>query len=376
MIRKLLTMLFVFTTAILNTSAQKTIFFTGTTNQQTEKPICVYELDESTGSLRLINKLEGGKGPSYICISTDGKYLYAGDETIADPEKNESRINAYKIDNNSWQTENIGSRSSHGIHPCHLSIDSKNRRLFTANYVSGSIAVHSIEENGEPGKAISVCQFKGSGPNASRQESPHAHFIIASPDDNYVYSCDLGTDKIMIFQSLEEGEIVPNKTQTFLSLAPGSGPRHMVFHPNKNFAFILTELSNEVISCHYQPKDGSLKIVNRQSSLEIAGNENSFAAAIRIHSNGKYLYCSNRGENSIAVFKINRKGRLSKIQSFKEKIGIVRDFNISPSGKYLIAGNQDKNEIIVLKIDKKGKLSATNGRIEAKKVTCIAFYPN
>lgn len=360
---------------VWNGQAQNTIIFTGTTNTVEEKTIHILNLDEDNTELKLLSSVNGGKGPGYLVISTDGSFLYAVCEEIFQNKGQDRSLNAFRINNKDWKLENLNTVSSHGIHPCHISLSPDGKVLFTANYTSGSVSSFPVNSDGTIADANSVFIHEGSGPDKSRQEGPHAHFIQASPDGRYVYSADLGIDKILIYKLSPDGKMIQNTDAPFLQLKPGSGPRHMAFHSNGKLVFILNELSNEVVSCNYDPLTGNLSVKDIKSTLEKGFNEYSKAAAIRIHPNGKYLYCSNRGENSIAVFRINQNGSLEKIQSFKEGIETVRDFNITPSGKYLIAGNQGKNEIILLQLKNDGQIIPTGKSMQITEPTCIVFYP-
>lgn len=355
-------------------SAQKTIFFTGTTNAKEINSITVCELDESTSEISIIKQTPGGQRPGYLVISKDKNFLYSVSSENFAGNKNENSLNAFKIEKESWNLTQLNQQSSHGLNPCHISLSPSEKTLFTANYTSGSISSYPILKNGNIGESLSNIQLEGSGPNKSRQEGPHAHYINTSIDGKYVYASDLGTDKIMICKLSKKGKLLKNMKAEYFELSPGSGPRHMDFHKNGKFVYIINELSNEVISCLYDASNGSLTQIDKDNTVSEAFNGKSTSAAIHIHPNGEYLYCSNRGENSISVFKIESDGQLTKIQIFTEGMGMLRDFNISPSGQFLIAGNQAENEIVLLKVDDEGKLSSTGKVLNMGQPTCIVFY--
>ena len=352
--------------------AQTSIFFVGTANSKIENSIQICSFNQKTGELNILKEIKGGKGPGYLVRSENGKYLYTTSENMFNEK--ESSVQVFSISKNNWELVKINAQSSKGKHPCHISYDPKYKRIMTANYSSGSIAVHPVTKTGEIREAISNYKHTGSGPNKSRQEGPHAHYINCSADGKYVYSADLGIDKIMVYKTLKDGSIVPNQDFPFLKMEPGSGPRHLAFHKNGNFLFILNELSNEIVSCSYNSKDGSLHVLDKKSTLEPNHKKPTKAGAIRIHPNGKYLYCTNRGDNSIAVFKTDKEGKLDKIQTFRENVGVIRDFNMSKNGKFLIAGNQQEGEIIICEIAKDGILSPTSWKVELDAPSCIEIY--
>ncbi|MCF8381607.1 MAG: lactonase family protein [Bacteroidales bacterium] len=371
---KYLILLSITMTLINPLSAQKTLFFTGTTNAKEINSIAVCELDESKSEISIISKMKGGQRPGYIAISKDRKFLYAVSSEYFEGNKNENSLNAFKIEKESWSLTPLNQQSSMGINPCYISLSPSGKTLFTANYTSGSISSYPVLKNGSIGKSISFFQLEGTGPDKSRQEGPHAHYISTSIDGKYVYATDLGTDKVMIYKLDKKGRLLENKDSKFLNLDPGAGPRHMVFHKNGKFVYIINELNNEVVSCVYNASNGTLTVVDKDKTTSEKFEGKSSSAAIHIHPGGKYLYSSNRGENCISVFKIENDGSLTNIQIFTEGMGMLRDFNISPSGLFLIAGNQAENELVLLKIDENGKLSSTGQILSLSEPTCVVFY--
>ncbi len=361
---------------ILNTipmNAQKSTFFVGATDRDSDKAIAICRLDEQDGNFEVVAMADGGKRPGYLALSSDKQFLFAVSSEKSKGSENEHSINAFSLAKETNALKHLNTRPSRGMNPTHISVNPVYDFVYAANYGSGSVVSFAFDDSGKLSEPLSSFQHEGSGPNPERQKGPHAHYIHASNNGKYVYSADLGIDKIMIYKQEGNGELIPNKKQEFLKLSPGSGPRHMAFHENGQWAFILTELSNEVIACKINNMDGSLKITDIKSTLEKDDRSSTKAAAIRIHPNGKYLYCSNRGVNSIAVFEIMENGSLRKKGSFTEDIGEVRDFNISPSGDYLIAGNQDKDEIVLFKVESDGSLRATGKKLSLSMPSCVIF---
>jgi 6-phosphogluconolactonase len=355
-------------------NSQKTTFFVGTTDRNLEKAVAIYHMDEKTGDMELFKKANGGIRPGYLALSNDKNFLFAVSSENYEGMENEQSINAFKINDKVSELSHINQQPSRGKNPTHISVNPVYDIVYAANYNSGSVVSYAFDENGRLTPPLSSFQHEGSGPNTDRQKGPHAHYIHASMNGKYVYSADLGIDKIMIYKQEKNGEITPNENQEFLKLEPGSGPRHMAFHKNRKWVFILTELSNEVVACKINNENGSLEIIDKKSTLDEEPSVFTKAAAIRIHPNGKYLYASNRGVNSIAVFEIMEDETIRLKENFYKDIGVVRDFNISPSGKYLIAGNQDEDKIVLLKINEDGSLEPKGKTLPVSKPSNIVFY--
>ena len=358
---------------IININAQEIMFYTGTTSFDLVKSVQVGDLDEENVDMCFQNACEGGIRPGYLAPSHDSKFIYAVSGEFYDADKSINMINAFQLESNGLNLKKIDSKACFGRNPCHISLSPDNKMVMWANYNSGDFGIYRIRPDGSFGDSLAFIRHSGSGPNKERQEMAHAHYITSSPDGKFIFVSDLGIDKIMIYTFNEEDELIPNPSQTYLELNPGSGPRHLAFHPDKNLMYILNELSSTLVACKFDPVRGTLQIVDEQSTLLNNDINQSKAAAIRIHPNGKYLYCSNRGENSIAVFSVKKSGKPEKIQSFSKGIGFVRDFNISPSGKYLIAGNLQANELVLLKVLKNGKLYTTGKKLGIESPSCIVF---
>lgn len=363
----LLFILFLFLTLSLKT--QTNYFYVGSATDQVTEPISLCSLDLSDGNLTKIQSFSGTKSSSYVCLSPGEDFLYAinGGNAVA----------SFSIDPQTKYLRFINTEAVKGQGACHLSVSPDNKFLMVANYSSGNVVVLPILPDRSLKPVTSAMQHSGSGPNKERQEGPHAHYIKTSPDGNYVFAVDLGIDKVMIYaMDSSTGQLSENVNQSFLQLAPGAGPRHMIFHPNEKFAYVLNELHSSVTACTYDTQKGVLSTINTYPMLPENFNEFSKAAAIRIHPSGKFLYASNRGHDSMAVFKIKKNGQLKRIQIIQDGIEWPRDFNLDPSGKYMLVANRHKNEIIVFLVGKNGKLSTTGNRLEIAQPTSVEFFLN
>lgn len=348
-------------------------FYLGTSDKDLENPIKLCELNLDNPSISLVDSFAGSIAPSYISFSPDENYLYAGSRPSGDEN---GQINSYKVDKNTFDIELQNSQSSMGIGPAHLSVHPGGKTVLASNYSSGTVATLPVDEAGRVEPANSFFQHEGSGPVESRQAEPHAHFISADPSGNYVLSVDLGADKVFIYcYSKDSGKIEPNENQPYLEIEAGAGPRHLVFHPSGKWFYVINELNSTLSFCSFNATTGESKLIKSISTLlpEDVDIEN-YPAAIRIHTNGKFLYSSNRGHNSIALFSVGDDGSPTLIETKSTEGDWPRDFNIDPSGNFLIVANQRSNNLTAFKIDQEdGTLESLNISTETSEPTCVLF---
>ena len=269
----------------------------------------------------------------------------------------------------------INVESSHGGAPCHIITDREGKNLFTANYAGGSVAVLPIGANGTLQSATSVHQHKGKSVNPQRQEAPHAHSINLDPQQHFAFVADLGLDRVMIYRWHPETHQLSPNNPDHLKLPAGSGPRHFSFHPSGKYAFVIGELSSKLFSLQYDAESGSLKILDSASTLPENFKGDTSTAEVLVHPNGKFVYVSNRGQDSIAVFSFDAKtGKVKRVGQAKDQIRVPRNFRIDPTGKWLLVASQDGNSIQSFAIDpESGLLKATGQIITVGNPVCIRF---
>ena len=352
---------------ILPMKAQTTRLFVGTTNSEVDRSLTMLKLDEETGRLSIAKQFEAGTRPGYLAINGDFLYAVSSDEQ----RENENTIRAFKISNQGNDLKLINEVSSLGINPCHVAIGRSGKSVFTANYTSGSIAQYHVKQDGGLTDDQYFEQFTGSSVNESRQSSPHAHYINATIDNKFVLTADLGTDKVMI-HVVKNGKLAAYDHQPFAQLPPGSGPRHLEFHPNNQWIYVLNELNSTLTMVKYQ--DGRFDVGGTVSTLPPDFKGVSKSAAIRLHPGGSIIYASNRGSNSISVFELDKAGSPTMIQNFGDQLGWIRDFNVTPSGKFLVAGNEKSHEIVLLKLKPSGQIQEPVSSIELSNPSCFVFY--
>lgn len=340
--------------------------YVGTYTTGEGKGIYSFEMDLSTGLIDNV-KLEAELGnPTYLNLDKENKFLYS-----AIKKDKSGGVASFSINPITKALDLINYELTEGNSPCHVSLHSKNLYAFSANYHKGICEVYPINKDGSVKPVLSKAVHEGSGPNKERQEKAHVHFTSLTPDEKYLCAIDLGMDK-MVTYTVDKGILSKHNE---LSLKPGSGPRHMDFHPNKKFAYIVTELSSEILALEYDSSNGVFKEIEYVSALPSDYIGENLGSAIHISLDGKYLYASNRGHDSIATFSIDSaSGRLSLVSHTSSEGNHPRDFNIDPTGKFLVVANKDTNNIVPFLIDKAtGKLTKINSGISIPNPVCIKF---
>jgi len=334
------------------------------------KGIYLADFDSKTGKLSAPSEVSDTAAPSYLTIHPDGKYLYAVNEA------REGSVTAFSIENGSGKLTQINSVSVKSAGPCYIAIDKPGHWAITANYSGGSITVLPIESGGKLGEAAEFIQHKGSGPNRDRQTAPHPHWVGFVPKSNLVLVTDLGTDEISIYTFNQKTGSLTVGPQAFMTIPPGSGPRHGVMALSGKFFYAITELSNIITEYYYNNEVKQFTAINSVSTLPDGFKGDNTGAEIAMHPSGKFLYASNRGDDSIAVFSIPdpKKGLLKLVEHVKSGGKTPRQFEIDPSGHWLLAGNQGSDNITVFSIDPSdGKLKAEQTITGVPKPTCIKF---
>ena len=336
----------------------------------TGKGICRSVLDTETGRLSDPVVAAEAKNPSFLEIHPSGKFLYAVSEVGGT-----GAVLSYAIDAGTGDLKRLNERPSGGAGPCHVNVDHAGRNVLVANYGSGSASVIPINADGTLAEPTGFVQHEGSSVNAKRQKGPHAHSINVSPDDRFAFVADLGIDKIMIY-SLDgrKGTIVANDPP-FAQVKPGAGPRHFAFHPNGKHAYVINELDCTITAFAYEPASGVLKEIQSVPTLPASFDGSSTCAEVRVHPNGRFLYGSNRGHDSIAVYRIDpAKGTPTFVEHETADIKTPRNFNIDPTGKFCLVANQGGDSVIVFRVDSEtGELKPTGHKITVPKPVCIRF---
>jgi 6-phosphogluconolactonase len=346
-------------------------FYLGTyTKSGKSQGIYLGKLDTETGKLGPLQLAGEAKSPSFVALSPDGKSLYASIEDGG------GSIGAFSVGPDGL-LKPLNSQPSGGGGACHVWVDATGKTAFVANYGGGSIAGFRTFPDGSLGERTAFVQYEGTGPDTSRQEKPHGHSIYTDPENRFVYSCDLGTDNVWIFKfDAEKGTLTP-ATPPSGKVPPGSGPRHLALHPNGRFAYVNGEMGMDATAFFRDAETGALTSFQTLSTLPEGANRlGASTAEIFVHPSGKWLYVSNRGHDTIAVYSIAADGKLTWLEAAPSVVKVPRGFGIDPTGRWLIAGGQDDDRIAVLKIDQEtGKLTATDQTAEVGSPVCVLFVP-
>ena len=352
------------------------LFYVGSGDREQEYSIFLCALDPVNLAFSVLDSFAGAPGSGYLDLSPDGKTLFAiSSESIPGDEGNSS-VASFSVNPADHSLELINRQSSRGSGICHVQAGPGGDYVFAAHYNSGHVSVLPVSGDGRIGTATSVVRGEGSGPVESRQEGPHAHQVNMDPSGKFLLVPDLGTDKVMnyLFDS-KSGSLTPNPAQSFLKMEPGTGPRHLAFHPSGKYVYVLGELSATVTACRFESSTGKLELINSASIVEdgFAGIKQS--AAVRVHPDGRYIYASNRSDvSNLAVFEKQEDGSIRQIQIIRDIPYWPRDFNISPDGMFLVVAGARVHEIELLEVDpRSGRLSKTGVMERLPSPICILF---
>jgi 6-phosphogluconolactonase len=356
------------------------LVFVGTyTNKTASKGIYAYRFDPGIGKLSSLGVATESEDPSFLAVHPSGKYLYAVNEIDHFGGQKSGAVSAFSIDPRNGKLTLLNQVATQGAGPCHISLDKSGKYVLVANYDGGSIAVFPIGEDGSLVTASAFVQHSGSSVDKERQQGPHAHWIGTSPDNRFALTADLGLDEILLYHfNAAKGALTPNNPP-YAKVNPGAGPRHLAFHPNGKFAYVLSEMESSVTAFAYKVSNGSLSPLQTISTFSILRKDQSGpkeAAEIAVHPNGKFLYASNRaGIDTISTFSIDpAKGTLKLKDEYPTMGKTPRNFAIDPTGKFLLAANQESNNIVIFRIDSiTGALTPTGEIAEAPAPVCVIF---
>ncbi|MDG2469185.1 MAG: lactonase family protein [Pirellulaceae bacterium] len=366
----LVTTILIFVAADLTSSADELRFFVGTYTGGDSKGIYSATLNTETGKVSSPKLVAETKNPSFLAVHPSNRFLYAVGEISEFPGAKSGAVAAFAVDPHSGQLKLLNKQVSKGGKPCHLVVDQKGKFVLFANYGGGNVGAISILNDGKLGLATGFAQHQGSSVT-DRQKGPHAHSINLDSNNQFAVAADLGLDKLISYRLTKSGELKPAAEHRETA---GSGPRHFTFHPNGQFGYLLNELNATVSALKYDAKSGKFNSLQTLSTLPGDFSGRRSCAEVRIHSSGKFLYCSNRGHDSIATYQIDENGKLTLLEIVKTGGKEPRNFNIDPTGKYLLAENQKSDTLVVFEIDQAtGRLNPTGQVIQVPAPVCIRF---
>jgi 6-phosphogluconolactonase len=351
------------------------VMYVGTYTGPASKGIYAYRFDAGTGQTTPLGLVAETANPSFLAVDASRRFLYAVNEISDYQGEKSGGVSAFAIDQQSGKLAFLNEVSSHGAGPCYVALDKIGKYVMVANYDTGSVAVFPMLPDGKLGEASAVIQHNGHGPDPKRQEGPHAHEIEASPDNRFALVSDLGLDEVLVYHFDPAKGTLSANDPPFAKVAPGAGPRHFVFHPGTKFVYVIDEIASTVTAFSYNSARGSLSQISAVSTLPEGFKGDNDTAEIHVSADGKFLYGSNRGHNSIAIFALDQATGAPKfVEAVATGGKTPRNFELTPGGDYLFAANQDSNNIVVFKVDKKtGHLAPTGQVLEAPSPVSLRF---
>ena len=339
--------------------------YVGTYTSHSSKGIYSLKLDRQTGAFSAPTLAAETENPSFLALHPNGQFLYCVNET------NSGRVTAFARGRNGETLRYLNDQPTQGSYPCYVALDPRGKSVMVANYGTGSVILFPVTAGGALGTASDYKQHQGRGLNPRRQEGPHAHSIRSAPSGNFILAADLGIDKVQIYR-LQNGQLHPVDG---LTTAPGSGPRHVDCHPNGRYGYVVNELDSTVTVFSWNPITGQATRLETTSTLPTGFTGENTAADIHVHPSGKWLYASNRGHDSIAVFSLEEEGKRLVPTGLHSTLGQTpRNFAIDPSGNWLLAANQDSDSIVSFSIDGgSGQLHPSGHQIQVSRPVCLLF---
>jgi 6-phosphogluconolactonase len=351
----------------LTAAEKESLMYVGTYTRGGSKGIYGYKFNPATGKLTEAGVAAEVQNPSFLYVTPDGRHLYAVGEAST------GMVTAYKVDRAAGKLTKLNDQPTGGNGPCHLAADKAGRNLIIVHYGSGNVSVFRLNSDGSVGERTALVQNTGEpGADKKRQDKAHAHSVNLSKSEKYAVVADLGLDEYIVYAlDAAKGTLTEHSAA---KIKPGSGPRHFNFHPNYKFAYGVNELSSTVTAFDWDELAGKLTEKQTISTLPADFKGTSYCAEILVHPGGKYVYASNRGHDSLAMFSIASDGKLTSLGTVSVEGKTPRNFRIHPSGAWVVAANQDSGNLVVFKVDKSaGKLTATGDQAKVPFPVCIKF---
>jgi 6-phosphogluconolactonase len=357
--------------------SSKYLFYVGTYTEDGSKSkgIYAYQYDGKTYQITPLGLAAETTNPSFVAFHPNGRFLYAVNEVGNYKGPNSGGVSAFSIDRATGKLTFLNEVPSRGADPCYITVDRTGKYVMVANYTGGSLAVFPVLADGKLGEASAFVQHTSHGTNPTRQEGPHAHSIDLSPDNRFAMVDDLGLDELLVYKfDSAKGSLALNDPP-FTKLAAGSGPRHFVLRPDGKFAYVVSEMRHSVTAFSNDAAGGRLQVLQTVTTLPKDFTGRNDDAEIAVHPSGKFLYASNRGDDSIAIYTIDQsKGTLALVGIVHTGGKEPRSFEIDPTGVLLFAENQKSDNIVIFRIDQKtGQLTPTGQVLEVGSPVCLKF---
>jgi 6-phosphogluconolactonase len=349
--------------------------YVGTYTKSDSKGIYVFRYDAASGKTVSLGVAAETSNPSFLAADPTHRRLYAVNEVANYKGQTSGAVSAFDVDHKTGKLSLLNETASRGADPCYIALDKTGKFVLVANYTSGNLAVFPLADNGSLTESSAFVQHHGKGINPERQEGPHAHWIETTPDNRFAIAADLGLDELLVYHfDAAHGTLTPN-SPPFGKAEAGSGPRHIAIQRDAKFVYAINELNSSVTSFSFDSRSGVLHLVQTVSTLPQGFTKQNDGAEIHLHPNGKFLYASNRGDDSIVVFSVDKStGHLNMVGRFPTQGKTPRNFEIDPTGSRLLVANEDSNTIVVFQIDgQSGQLSPTGEVLSVPSPVSILF---
>jgi 6-phosphogluconolactonase len=353
------------------------VYFGTYTDGGKSEGIYACELNAAVGTFTEPRLVAKTVNPSFLAIHPTKKYLYAVSEISEVEGERTGAVAAFAIDAPTGDLKLLNKQSSHGAGPCHLVVDPTGSAVLVANYGGGSVASLPIQDDGSLGPAASTIQHTGQSVNPQRQEAPHAHSINLDPAGRFALAADLGLDQVLVYTFDAETAQLAAHDPPFAAVSRGAGPRHLAFHPTGQYAYVINELANTVTAFAFDADLGTLTTIQTISTLPSDFGDASYTAEVQVHPSGKFLYGSNRGHDSLAIFTIDEfSGKLTEVGHQKTGGQTPRNFGIDPTGGYVLAANQASDTVVPFQVDQEtGELKQIADPLAVPAPVCVKFVP-
>ena len=351
--------------------------YIGTYTKSGGQGIYSARLDEAGGRVAGLRLAAHAANPSFLAVHPSRRFLFAVSELDNYQEAKSGSIRAFAMDGKTGELAPLNEVSSQGAWPCHLAVDASGQNILATNYGGGSVIVLPVKPDGSVGEISTIIQHAGSSVHPARQQKPHPHSVTLSPDNRFALVPDLGLDRVLVYRFDAARGLMGANQPPFATVGAGAGPRHCAFHPNGRLVYVINELRSTVTAFAYDAAGGVLKELQTLPTLPEDFHGDSTTAEVQVHPSGRFLYGSNRGHNSIAVFDIHpQTGVLAPLGHVPTQGKKPRHFGIDPSGKFLLAANQDSNSVVIFRIHlETGGLTPTGQKLEVAAPACVKFVP-
>lgn len=355
---------------MMSANNQQMLVFVGSYAEASESSVYVYSFDEERGELILLEQVSGLKNPTFLNVDVPGRKLYAIAEGSSESGAKTGDAVAFSFDPATGKLQELDRGFGVDAPLCHIARDAKSLHLVLSSYHGGRVGLVELTEDGLIGRPLDTKQHEGKGGDPERQDRPHVHSATFSPDGRYVLVADLGIDRIITYSiDSSRGELVRHGET---ALQPGAGPRHLAFHPNGRFVYSINEVDSTMTAFRYDGEAGSLQPIGTVSTLPESFQGENTTAEVAVSEDGRFLYGSNRGHDSIVVYSINPEtGELTLVEHVSSGGGHPRHFSLTPGGGYLIAANRDDNNLVVFRVGEDGRLQPTGSTASLSKPVCV-----